>query len=165
MTKVDDLSPKDWIAITAAHIPEEPGYDGMAFFMPRGRRPMRMTGAPLFVVAINLPFICVKDGSDKVFAIDVRVCEFQRLDAKYVGAMVGRELEKPKSKKRRKAEAELERQFCPRCKQRMVERLHVPKKPPTTGTEISHDMKLPTLWYYFCKNCGWGGDPVLTNGG
>lgn len=72
----DDLKRGDWITITSS---EEKGPLGVAV----GRL---VTGQPVKVVAVSLPFICVTDGRAR-WPIDVRQCCFSRTNRSYINAM------------------------------------------------------------------------------
>jgi hypothetical protein len=118
-TAVDDLKVGEHIAV----VEDKRDWDDR-------ERASTFNGKPLKILAISLPFLSVSDGQ-RVFAIDVRAWGVRRLDKKYVKVMAE---EAPKRKKKIKPDPKT----CPRCGERMVERL---------------DQSVER-WFLVCRSCG-----------
>jgi len=88
----DDFKVGQWIAVTDVYEKmvqrfDEWGYSYRTVFDRMNQyAPVPVNGQPLKIVAINLPFIAVSDGTHR-FPLDVRSANFVKLDSKYVKAM------------------------------------------------------------------------------
>lgn len=140
MTPVDDIRVGMFVAICQ--------YRGQEQAYPwEGCQEPRFDGAPLEVLEVCLPFLCVTDGR-KRFAVDVRLWGVQKVSPKYAAAM-----QTPESagkarflKGKRKKKPKPDPRSCPRCHTRMVERLIV----EVTGNH----------WRLVCPECGKDSGPV-----
>jgi hypothetical protein len=141
MTPVDDLQVGQWIAIVGAK-DAEPEFSLFGMCRPKSRDVV--TGQPLKIVAMSLPFVAVTDGYRR-FPIDVREIQVKKLDPKYVKAMKAKqsewepdgfavpEPEKPKS------ESTGRHGLCPMCGDRLIQR------------------KSDGDWFLACRQCGFQG--------
>jgi len=133
---IEDLHVGDWITGT------EDRRDLSGFF---GHRPMQFDGMPWKVKAISAPFIaCERDGV--LITINIRDVGITKLSQPYVRALRAVEIkgEAPKRKKKRKAKRDP--RDCPRCGQRMVQRI--------PSGEVKR------LWHRICPDCGYDQGPV-----
>lgn len=144
-TPVDDLAVGQWIAITDMQ-EEQPDWSPFAMFRPQ---PRHVTGQPLKIVAMSLPFLAVTDGMRR-FPIDVREVKVKKLEPRYVKAMKASqkdweperttrsaftvaEPEKPKEKSKGM------NGLCPVCESRLIQR------------------KTDGEWFLACRECGFEG--------
>lgn len=83
---IDDLKVGQWIAIIDVLEEEE---DSPYGFMapPSKHRRYPINGKPLKILCIDLPFICVTDGS-KTYSLHSKYCSFKRLKPSYVRYML-----------------------------------------------------------------------------
>jgi hypothetical protein len=142
-TPVDDLQVGQWVAIVSSH---EEEHDHSPWAMFRSRPKEQVTGQPLKIVAMSLPFLAVTDGYRR-FPIDVREVQVKKLDPKYVKAMkakqrdyepVGNSFAVPEPDKP-KAESSGKHGLCPMCQSRLIKR-------KTDGD-----------WFLACRECGFQG--------
>ena len=142
MTPVDDLRVGQWIAVVDQK--KDEGEQGF-FWMTRSRTKKLVTGQPLKIVAMSLPFIAVTDGFRR-FPVDVREATVRKLDAKYVRAMKANQKDweldasfavaepgKPKG------ESKGRHGLCPMCGDRLIQR------------------KSDGDWFLACRECGFEG--------
>jgi hypothetical protein len=153
MTPVDDLKPKDWVAVTKLDRPEPEG-GGYGYFGDmfggRPKRPVTYEGQPLEIQAISLPFISVCDGK-QVFAIDVRETQVQRLSRQYVQAMtrpVQQVCSDQQRKRRRKRAEKPSGVYCAHCGCGKFREIGV-----ANGSNL--------VWQRVCSRCGSAGDMVV----
>lgn len=101
--KADDLNIGDWVAMTWSRM-------GERFIEVNPDSELGYTGDPLEIQAISLPFICVRNVSGDVAAMDTRDHRFTRVNRNYVDAMslAGRQ-------QRIEMEVEPDAPFCPNC--------------------------------------------------
>lgn len=124
MTAVDDLEVGQWVAITQEYDPQ------VGFF---GGQINNVTGTPLKILAISLPFICVKDAGDKEWALDVRRFSLQKLSEEYVAAMQGKSPEEMKPAEQKVGPYG----NCPICREPLKHRL----------------LEGEREWKYVCDGC------------
>lgn len=137
-TPIDDLHVGQWIAVVGDKVEPEPNMFGYAY-----RRDV-VSGQPLQIIAISLPFLAVTNGHMR-FAIDVREFDVKLLHRKYVEMMKGHWIdeehsregvaEKPKPEPTKSTEG-----MCPVCGDRLIRRL---------GDD--------RCWHLFCRECGFQG--------
>lgn len=145
-TPIDDLHVGQWIAVveSAEH---ETDFNPFSMFAPTPRS--KVTGQPLKIVAISLPFLAVSDGHRR-FPIDVREVQVKKLHKKYVECLKARQAieERPNSgptfavaETEKAAEKKPEGKFglCPVCGDRLIQR-------KSTGD-----------WHLACRECGFEG--------
>lgn len=149
MTYVQGLKKGEFIVITGLVDEEVPSFDDYPY-TPQKKVPH---GRPLRVLSVAFPFIAVTDG-EKTFAIDSQTFRVQRVHREYVKAMLdalprkkGIQVSKAESAhpllgRRRKAKPDP--RACPKCGERMVERL----------TSKKH------VWHRVCPDCGWDSGPT-----
>lgn len=138
MTPIDDLHVGQWIAIVEDKVEPKIGIFGYA------HQRNVVSGQPLQIIAISLPFLAVTDGQMR-FAIDVREMAVKKLHRKYVEVMKGRWIDEEHS---REGVAEIHESrpntstegMCPYCGDRLIQRL---------GEDRA--------WYLFCRECGFQG--------
>ena len=133
MTPIDSLKVGHWVAVVRDKT------------IPEGLPPevkISYSGQPVNIVAVSLPFLAVFDG-EKIDAIDVREYEVQRVSNRYVKAM----LMKPPESSQDGPEGKTDPNACPRCGERLVQRL-------TQRKESQGE------WRAFCANCKLDAGPV-----
>lgn len=138
---VENLRPGDFIVVIGdrdreAHRPTTPF---MAIFECE-RRPLAedLTGVPLKVLAVEPPFVCITDGETRE-AIDIRRWQIRKVSRAYVRAMSSSAEEDAKAFQVRGPRPKPDPKACPRCSERLVERMKAGKKP---------------VWVITCRNCG-----------
>jgi hypothetical protein len=100
-TPADDLKPGMYVAIVDSESnhnePEPTGMFSFPFGFSSATSSLAVSynGKPLEVLAVSLPFVCVREGS-KRFALDLRETRVQRLSTQFVNAML------PERRKKRK---------------------------------------------------------------
>lgn len=122
MTAIDDLKPGQYIAVTKRYV-EDDVPNPFGFFMPR--QPLSFSGVPVKIITISLPFLAVEDKNGRVSSIDVREWGVQRVSRQYAEAF---DQPEPTSKrtsftKRRKKKSKPDPRDCPRCGERMIQRM------------------------------------------
>jgi len=115
------------------------------------REPIKYDGKPYRIIEIGLPFICVTDGQ-RVFALDSRAWQFQKVSTLYAQAMTAAHCETAHEKQQRSTlllggqqTQSLDVRACPKCGNRMIEQ-SVAGRPG---------------WFIVCKDCGHNGGPVI----
>jgi len=147
MTPADDLKPGRWVAITRCK-------NTSTVVTPFGESQMgdkyeQVTGQPLKLKAVSLPFICVSDGT-YVFPVDLRQFDVKVLSSKYAKILsnISRQpdgnvvvLESTKDMKALPDNTGY--RICPFChSQAVVERM----------TENDR------TWRLVCRECGFNGE-------
>ncbi|QDU61261.1 hypothetical protein Pan216_21150 [Planctomycetes bacterium Pan216] len=134
-TPIDCLREGQWIAITDERDETSSCWnDSYIFHSPRPKK-KNITGEPLRIEAISLPFLLVNDGQH-LFAIDVRRVEVTLLRHRYAKIL------RPSTEKDvvqmpiKQAQSKL----CPLCQEKMIER-----------------MRGIGEWMLACKQCGFEG--------
>ena len=153
MTQIDDLRVGGWYAIKSEReLDEQTSFADFPFAI-RKRRRSAVTGEPLRILAISLPFIVVTNGHDR-FPLDVRQYEFIRLDRRYVDAITtsrGPELignvfldeeKRIASDIKRGKKQKPDPRLCPHCCEGRLHQLH------RSGE-----------WLFVCPVCGYEGRP------
>lgn len=141
MTPIDDLHVGQWIAVVGEK-KEEPDCNPFSLFRP-SKRDM-VTGQPLQIVALSLPFIAVTDGHRR-FPLDVREVEVKKLHRKYVQSMKARQKDwEPEGfavpePEKAKEESTGKHGLCPMCGDRLIQR------------------KSQGDWFLACRECGFEG--------
>lgn len=127
---IENLRPGDWITGCEDKT-------GCPYFPP-----MQFDGMPWKVVGVSAPFVaCQADGV--LVTIDLRRCGVTKLDKRYVKA-VRRFVGAPRAACVHQAERDP--RDCPRCGQRMVQRIP--------------DADLGRRWHRTCPDCGYDQGPV-----
>lgn len=141
MSLIDNLKPGMFAVIT----PKSGGdieYAMNQWGMPdQGRMPVKPTGACCEIVAINLPLIVI-DGTAGRKLIDSKDYDFQIVDKSFALSLMvdlSKQANQPKKRRRPKPDD----RTCHRCGGRLCQLLK-----PGLG------------WYKYCRECGWGGEPV-----
>lgn len=124
MTPVDDLHVNQWVTIVDQREEEPSPFD----FFGSSRRNL-VSGQPLQIVAISLPFIAVTDGMRRL-PIDVREVNLRVLHKKYVESMRSSRIEQntnqqcvaPEPAKENTGPVGIFGQ-CPVCGDRLVKRI------------------------------------------
>lgn len=137
---VDDLNIGDWVIVTRAEMEESP----LEFDAPRSRRINNsLNGAPGKIVAISLPFVLV-DGPRQMDTLDVRRYKLVRANRRYVREYMKRYQEEEDGEEgdeeelpRRRRKKRVPDGCCPRCGQRLRQRLVL------------------GLWRVVCGDCGY----------
>ena len=135
--QADDLRAGTWVIVLESwethHHP---------FYGECESRNEMVSGLPLQVLSVSLPFVVVTDGQYH-YPIDTRCVKFGRVSKQYVKALKGTKLseyglilEEPASKQKQASD----KKACPSCGDRMVERL--------VGDG---------LWSLACNQCGLQG--------
>lgn len=138
-TPIDDLSEGKYIAIV--------GFVHRKFRDEIGEiEEPRWDGTPLKILSISLPFLAVWDG-ERRFALDMREIDVQVVSKKYAESLLyGCE----KTTTSKKPLDEPDARDCPRCRERLRQKL------------ITHDSGLTQglrIWHMHCASCGFdGGD-------
>src|SRR5688572_19997051 len=124
MTPVDDLRRGDWVAVVGCNMDRPRDWFG-------NEKPVAFDGLPLRILAISLPFLCV-DCQGKTLSLDVRAWDVKKVSRHYARAMSG---VAPKQPRRRRARPQ--KGHCPRCGERLCERL---------------DATTNFIWRHLCPN-------------
>ena len=149
MTHIEDIKVGDWITITGYKYWEE--YD-ISHFPPKRRKRLEFDGQPFEVVAISLPFIAAKqlnttldESEQNVISIDYRAWSIQRVNRRYVKAVMTGDVVETKRGilKKGKPVATKQLKVCPLCGENMKERKKTRQKD----------------WYLICM-CGFEGKVV-----
>lgn len=120
MTPVDDLNVGDWIAVVDQLVDPEPSQSPWEMITANCRP--TYDGSPWRIKAISLPFIAVTDGKRNC-ALDVRRWAVQRVSKKYADSMYGKPAVKKKRVRVVVEEHNPQADECPKCRQRLVQRL------------------------------------------
>lgn len=138
--RADDLRAGQYVAIARSR---ETVYGPFGSMEVDGRM---VTGIPLKVLAVSLPFLAVTDGTRR-YSLDIREVELTRLTSRYVKQLTG-VWKGVRSMKQRRTPAVAGSRKCPSCGDRLIERL------VEEGT-----------WIFSCRRCGFtGGPPKLGKG-
>ena len=152
-TRIDDLKVGRWFAIKAERdIEEQPTFAEMPYLRSRNLRTTAVTGQPLKIVAISLPFIVVTDGVGR-FTLDTRLYDFIRLSAKYVRALTevvvesdGQRLVAYLDQIKKLPKENPDPKLCPNCSEGRLRQ--------TYRKEV---------WIFLCPVCGFEGRPPIEN--
>ena len=134
--RVDDLKIGQWVTIIESYEVAYNHFEECIIFNDM------VTGAPLKVIAISLPFVVVSDGKYR-FPIDSRECTFGRISPQYVKSLRGVKRKRGHlvvEEKQRGSKITRDAKACPNCGERMIERL------------IRYG-----AWKLLCKDCGFEG--------
>lgn len=132
MTHVENIHTGDYLVVCGLKDESEPYVGG------------KLSGEPMRVLHVDVPFVVVKSRSGQVGALDVRDLAVKKVGKRYWDAFAGSTERKRKPKKSKKPVIDDGWERCVRCGTRMVQ------------SQQLRDRQ----WYYKCPECGSLGDPV-----
>lgn len=139
MTHIENLRVGQWVAITRS-VEEH-----VTAFGTCTHHDEMVSGRPLKILAISLPFVVVTDGDDLFGPIDTRLCEFTRLSRSYVRCLVAGSSATILQRQKEHDAQSTDARNCPMCNSRLRER------------RIENG-----IWELVCPECGFtGGLPPI----
>jgi|GEM_PF-3178716 len=144
--KTDDLSVGMWVAIEKDLMALEQIESNEPWIFRRHRE-SRVSGMPLRIVAISLPFVCVSNGPHRL-ALDTRELVFCRLDPKFVKSLISTNrsydgdlfvVHDERPRQANSPQTERHERACPICGDRLIEKY------------------ADGVWCFSCRECGFSG--------
>ncbi len=138
---IENLAIGDWVA---------PYEDKQADYGNPFSRPMEFDGLPWKVVAFSAPFVAL-ERRERVVTVDIRAIGLTKLSPKYIRTMrdidaAPSDQSRRTSGRKRKRREKRDPRDCPRCGQRMVQRI------PNGSAKRQ--------WHRVCPDCGYDQGPV-----